>query len=218
MKSTNAGYINKNNQKNLGYKGISETHYNQKFFEMECLDCGHKYMANGCDVWLRKCPRCIDNKLSGAMSMNKNSENPRIGKDFQIAVKNWFEEQFETSFKMEHKILIGNPAKLHSFDISDIKEHIVVECKCYTWTETGNVPSAKMGTLNEAAFYLSFLPKNTDKYIVMSRAKHEKRKETLAEYYFRTYRHLLGDIKVFEYDMYTGEMFCVGENDFTEKI
>ena len=58
MKTTDTGYINKNNQKNLGYRGISETHYNQKFFEMECLDCGHKYMANGCDVWLRRCPVC----------------------------------------------------------------------------------------------------------------------------------------------------------------
>lgn len=58
MKTTDAGYINKNNQKNLGYKGVSETHYNQRFFEMECLDCGHKYLANGCDVWLRKCPNC----------------------------------------------------------------------------------------------------------------------------------------------------------------
>ena len=58
MKTTDAGDINKNNQKNLGYRGVSETHYNQKFFEMECLDCGHKYLANGCDVWLRKCPMC----------------------------------------------------------------------------------------------------------------------------------------------------------------
>ena len=58
MKTTDLGYINKNNQKNLGYRGISETHYNQKFFEMECLDCGHKYLANGCDIWLRKCPAC----------------------------------------------------------------------------------------------------------------------------------------------------------------
>ena len=58
MKTTDAGYINKNNQKNLGYRGKSDTHYNQNFFEMECLDCGHKYMANGCDVWLRKCPVC----------------------------------------------------------------------------------------------------------------------------------------------------------------
>ena len=64
MKSTDTGYINKNNQKNLGYKGISETHYNQKFFEMECIDCGYKYMANGCDIWLRKCPKCSPNKIS----------------------------------------------------------------------------------------------------------------------------------------------------------
>ena len=26
MKTTDVGYINKNNQKNLGYRGISETH------------------------------------------------------------------------------------------------------------------------------------------------------------------------------------------------
>ena len=58
MKTTDVGYINKNNQKNLGLKGVSTTHYNQKFFEMECLECGYKYYANGCDIWLRKCPEC----------------------------------------------------------------------------------------------------------------------------------------------------------------
>ena len=35
MKTLDIGYINKNNQKNLGYKGKSETHYNQNFYEME---------------------------------------------------------------------------------------------------------------------------------------------------------------------------------------
>ena len=58
MKTLDIGYINKNNQKNLGYRGKFETHYNQKAFEMECLECGYKYLANGCDVWLRKCPIC----------------------------------------------------------------------------------------------------------------------------------------------------------------
>lgn len=62
MKSLDTGYINKNNQRNNGYRGKSETHYNQRFFEMECLDCGHRYMANGCDVWLRKCPECQQSK------------------------------------------------------------------------------------------------------------------------------------------------------------
>jgi hypothetical protein len=71
MKTTDAGYINRNNQKNLGYRGISETHVSAKSYEMECLDCGHKYLANGCDVWLRKCPVCqLKNKR-----ITKNKRN-----------------------------------------------------------------------------------------------------------------------------------------------
>jgi len=71
MKTTDVGYINKNNQKNLGYIGISETHVSAKSYEMECLDCGHKYLANGCDIWLRKCPACgITNKRQKNSTIN----------------------------------------------------------------------------------------------------------------------------------------------------
>ena len=66
MKTTDEGYINKNNQKNLGYRGLSETHTSAKFYKMECLDCGHKYMANGCDIGLRKCPNCAVKGVSYA--------------------------------------------------------------------------------------------------------------------------------------------------------
>ena len=58
MKTTDVGYVNKNNQENLGDCGMSKNHYNQRFFTMKCLHCGHKYTANGCDIWLRKCPVC----------------------------------------------------------------------------------------------------------------------------------------------------------------
>lgn len=58
LKSTEAGYVNKNNQKNFGKTNKPGTDNNQWFYEMECLDCGHKYYANGSDIWLRKCPRC----------------------------------------------------------------------------------------------------------------------------------------------------------------
>ena len=145
--------------------------------------------------------------------MNKNSENPRVGKEFQLAVKEWFEEVYTAPFEIERKIAIGRPAKLHSFDISSLDESIVVECKCYTWTETGNIPSAKMGFTNEAAFYLSFLPDDTERIIVMLHAEHAKRNETLAEYYFRTNRHLLGKIKIYEFDLQTKEMRFVGQNE-----
>lgn len=57
-KSTETGYVNKNNQRNNGKTNIAGTDYGQWFYDMECLNCGHKYHANGSDVWLRKCPNC----------------------------------------------------------------------------------------------------------------------------------------------------------------
>lgn len=75
MKSTDVGYINKNNQKNHGRKCKSDNHYNQWFYEMECLDCGYKYYANGSDVWLRKCPQCQPTKKSGTSKKATSTRN-----------------------------------------------------------------------------------------------------------------------------------------------
>ncbi|MBE6844427.1 MAG: hypothetical protein E7508_01755 [Ruminococcus sp.] len=58
LKSTDVGYINKNNQKNLGKADKPGTDNNQYFYDMECLDCGNRYYANGTDIWDRKCPNC----------------------------------------------------------------------------------------------------------------------------------------------------------------
>lgn len=58
QKPTEAGCVNKNNQRNNGKTDIPGTGNGQWFYEMECLECGHKYHANGHDVWLRKCPKC----------------------------------------------------------------------------------------------------------------------------------------------------------------
>lgn len=132
--------------------------------------------------------------------MRNNSENPRAGADFQRRVADWFQRQYNIEFILEKKIPIGEPGKDHKFDIVSADNKMAIECKCYTWTESGNVPSAKMGFTNEAAFYLSFLPESYEKYIVMAYSWHEKRKKTLAEYYYETYRHLLQNIKVAEYN------------------
>lgn len=139
-----------------------------------------------------------------------NSDNPRNGAIFQRQVKEWFQEHYEKSFELEKKIPIGDPAKEHKFDIVEEAGTIAIECKRYTWTETGNVPSAKMGSTNEAAFYLTFLPESFEKYIVMLKSYHPKRQESLAEYYFRTNKHLLGKIKVAEYDPDKKELRIVG--------
>ena len=52
LKSTEAGYVNKKNQKNLGKTSKPGTDNNQWFYQMECLDCGHKYFANGSSLAL----------------------------------------------------------------------------------------------------------------------------------------------------------------------
>ena len=141
-----------------------------------------------------------------------NSDNPNNGATFQRQVLKWFERNHNAKFELEKKIPIGSPAKDHKFDIVDASGTIAIECKRYTWTETGNVPSAKMGFTNEAAFYLSFLPDSYEKYIVMLRSFHPKRKESLAEYYYRTNRHLLGKIKVAEYDPDQDSFQVIGQN------
>ena len=142
-----------------------------------------------------------------------NSDNPKKGADFQRAVKEYFVRSCGSGFELEKKIAIGSPEKDHKFDIVNTEKKIVIECKGYTWTETGNVPSAKMGFTNEAAFYLSFLPDTYEKYIVMLCSHHAKRSESLAEYYFRTNRHLLGRTKVAEYDPQSDEFRIIGSNE-----
>jgi hypothetical protein len=140
-----------------------------------------------------------------------NSDNPKNGAFFQKQVMKWFQGHFGKSFELEKKIPIGNPPKEHKFDIVESTGTIAIECKRYTWTETGNVPSAKMGFTNEAAFYLSFLPNDYEKYIVMLKSHHIKRRESLAEYYFRTNKHLLGNIIVAEYDPDADTLRIIGQ-------
>ena len=63
MKTTEQGYLNKNNQKNNGRTDKPGTDFGQWFYEMECMNCGHKYYANGTDIWQRKCPKCQGGRI-----------------------------------------------------------------------------------------------------------------------------------------------------------
>lgn len=132
--------------------------------------------------------------------MNSNSDNPRIGRDFQKMSAEILSKLFKVGFALEIPTPIGLPVKNHKFDCVSEDKRIVAECKCYTWTDTGNVPSAKMAALNEAVFYLHFLPESTKKIVVLKKSVFETRRETLAEYYNRINNHLLGDIGIYEID------------------
>lgn len=132
-----------------------------------------------------------------------NSQNSKKGKDFQEFVREVLVEKFGVDFVSETAFAIGNPAKDHKFSLVSIDSKIIAVTKNYSWTETGNVPSGKMASLNETVFYLQHAPSDTKKLIVLKWDKHPKRKESLAEYYFRTYKHLLDDVKILEVDSNT---------------
>ncbi len=128
-----------------------------------------------------------------------NSENPGKGRDFEEKTKRALSKLYNTDF-YEQIIEIGNPPKAHKFDLVSANKDIIVECKNFSWTETGNIPQAKMGFLNQAVLYLSHTPEGATKIIVLRKDNHSKRKESLAEYYVRTYNHLLRAINVMELD------------------
>ena len=129
-----------------------------------------------------------------------NSDNPLKGKRFQQKVVELASKQFNKSFIEEKALIIGTPGKEHSFDCVASDSSIIIECKCYTWTDGNNVPSAKISTLNEAVLYLSNVTASALKIIAMKKDFSESRNETLAQYYLRINGHLLKDIQIWEVD------------------
>jgi|SRR3989338_1410473 len=140
-----------------------------------------------------------------------NSYNPKKGSDFEKKVSQALEERYKTSFK-KRSINIGKPPKAHNFDLVSEDGNIIVECKNYSWTETGNTPSAKIAVLNEAVLYLSHAPIDSKKIIVLRKDNNPKRKESLAEYYVRTYFHLLNEVMIMELDISNMTIKEVGRN------
>ena len=56
--TTQIGYVNRNNQKNLGTTGEKGSDHGQYLYNIECLNCAYQYKANGSDISGRKCPKC----------------------------------------------------------------------------------------------------------------------------------------------------------------
>lgn len=139
----------------------------------------------------------------------ENSQNPGAGRYFEVRAARIMGEALGVRLLLDHALPIGEPPKLHKFDFGTEAGTHVGEAKYYTWTETGNAPSAKLGFLNQAVFYLSFLPETSERFIVMRRHTHPRRKETLAEYWYRTDRHLLRGVRVFEIEDETDRVFEV---------
>lgn len=99
----------------------------------------------------------------------------------------------------------NSPPKKHRFDLGSQERKIIVECKSHNWTESGNVPSAKITVWNEAMYYFLLAPEDFRKILFVLEAHNEKRGLTLAQYYVRNYGHLIPqDVEILEFNEKTG--------------
>ena len=79
MSTTDIGYINKNNQRNNGRTDIPGTDFGQWFYDMECLNCGHRYHANGSNIYEKKCPNCQTQNTTKSKRVAKGQKSTDAG-------------------------------------------------------------------------------------------------------------------------------------------
>lgn len=125
--------------------------------------------------------------------------NAHVGRDFEAKAREVFAQQ---GLNLMHcfEIEIGiNGRKPHKFDLGDAQQKVLVECKAHTWTESGNVPSAKMTAWNQAMFFFYAAPSGYRKILFV--LKDVRRDESLGEYYVRINPHLIpADVEIWEFD------------------
>ena len=132
--------------------------------------------------------------------MGSEMSNVARGDQFQLLTKQVMEKALGIPLKAEVPVKIGSPPHPHRFDLASPDSRVIIECKAHTWTNTGNIPSAKLTTLREALFYMTFLAEDTVKVLAMARSTHMKRQESLAEYFVRLNVQFLADVTVCEID------------------
>jgi hypothetical protein len=127
--------------------------------------------------------------------------NAQVGSVFEEKARTYFQMQgIELRRKFEAPVGVGDSKKIHRFDLGSETPPVLVECKSHTWTQGGNMPSAKMTVWNEAMYYFFLAPRHFRK--IMFVMKHHRRDESLAAYYLRIHGHLVpDDIEFWEYDI-----------------
>ncbi|MDA9451081.1 hypothetical protein XI01_30895 [Bradyrhizobium sp. CCBAU 21360] len=128
------------------------------------------------------------------------TSNTHAGNDFEAAACTFFATQgivLTKSFAVP--VGISETKKLHRFDLGSERPPVLVECKSHTWTQGGNMPSAKMTVWNEAMYYFHVAPSSYRKIFFV--LKHYRRDQSLAAYYLKTHGHLVPEgVEIWEYD------------------
>ncbi len=131
--------------------------------------------------------------------------NAHVGKAFEKKIQSYFTKQgIELSRSVAIDIGVDGKKKKHKFDLGNIENKIIVECKSHTWTATENVPSAKITTWDQAMYFFYTAPADFRKIFFVLKHLSLKRNETLCDYYLRTNDHLIpSNVEVWEFDELT---------------
>ncbi len=118
-----------------------------------------------------------------------------------------------------HEIRVLGRPRQHRFDLVSTDFRYIGECKSHTWRKDGEVPNGKVQEIDGAVALLSNLPtdiaRTAVRFVAIRKATHPKRKETLAEYYYRLHRPLPHDILIIEIDMPSDQYRDLGPDSDT---
>jgi hypothetical protein len=134
--------------------------------------------------------------------------NTERGRAFQVLCGDALRRAFGRDFDLEVPIEIGG-GKRHCFDLATRERDIVVECKAFAFTATGNNPSAKITALREAAMYLGLIEGNVTRLLILKYDLHPTRGETLGQYFVRLNTHHLEQVTVLELAESGGDLVCI---------
>jgi hypothetical protein len=134
--------------------------------------------------------------------------NTERGRAFQLLCREALSRALGRDVDLEVPIQIGS-GKPHIFDLATKEGDVVAECKAFAFTAAGNNPSAKITTLREATVYLRSVPGEVRRVLIVKRAPHPKRGETLGQYFVRLNPNFVDRITVLEMPETGGELVCL---------
>jgi len=141
----------------------------------------------------------IKNVIDKPFQRQDSKSNAHVGRIFEESVQEYFHSQgLMLDKKIKVNVGFSLKKKEHEFDLGSLVSKVIVECKSHRWTrnkkkEIQNVPSAKLTVWNEAMYYFVCAPKEYRKILVVAYDYWPKRDLTLAQYYIKTYYHLIPD-------------------------
>jgi hypothetical protein len=148
--------------------------------------------------------------IANKQNVSTMISNTERGTAFQLRCRDALQQVLNRDLDLEARMEIGS-GKFHSFDLATRQRDVIAECKAFSFTATGNNPSAKITTLRETCNDIRAIPGDVERLLIVKRAPHPnpKRGETLGRYFVRlNMRHLEG-ITVLEMPEDGGELACI---------